>query len=109
MPAYDPGDLVNLRFEGDAATAELIADGASYTVAGGGLQAMADGGLIAVVALPAAGPRDVPYEFRAGGQTLRRGVLRVRAAARHDSRPPVPEPPRMPRSQPGAGPPVTWS
>lgn len=85
MP-FAPGEQVNLRFEGNQDTARLVAGGAEFTVANGGLRAMRDGGLVAIVQLPMVGPAVVDYEF-ADGEHVEIGKLRVISEQGHRALP----------------------
>ncbi|HTE60134.1 MAG TPA: hypothetical protein VK631_07260 [Solirubrobacteraceae bacterium] len=75
MP-FHPGEQVNLRFVGDPETARLVVGHAEYTVANRGLEPKRDGGLIAIIQLPAVAPTIVEYEF-SDGDRRERGKLRV--------------------------------
>jgi hypothetical protein len=75
MPFY-LGERVNLRFEGDPATARLTIGTTVHTVHNGGLEAQRDGGLIAVVQLPST-VGEVDYVFTDASEIEQTGKLRV--------------------------------
>jgi len=101
MP-FAPGEQVNLRFVGDAATGKLTtSNGQELTVANGGLRRMDDGALVAILQMPTV-PTVVDYTFQVGDEITDRGKLRVVSPGQRPA-PPAPEQsgvvrPRRPRA-----------